>query len=198
MAFQQVAFTVDGERAAGQQHLGVPRHRRLGRVDRPDEEPQVEVGEGGEVLTARRQEDAPAQVRQQAGGLVEAADPVPQVARTRGPAGAAEDEQWRRGGRAGPHRMGGDAGREGVGGVDDGVDPVVAQPLCEPGRPAEPADAHLARGQRRRLDPPRERRHHPQPGRADEHARQPAGLAGPAQDEQRAEVRRQDRHRPSE
>ena len=51
----------------------------------------------------------------------------------------------------------GDRRRERVGGVDDGGDVVLAQPVPQPGGAAETADPHRANRQRRIGNPPGQR-----------------------------------------
>ena len=58
--------------------------------------------------------------------------------------------------RADRGRVGGDGGRKRMGGIDDGADLVVHQPLSQSHRAAKPADADLAHRQCRVGHPARQ------------------------------------------
>lgn len=66
VAAQQLRLAVEGERAAVEDHRHPGRDRRLGGVDRADQEPGLgEVGEGGQAHAARGEEDPFSQDRGQ-------------------------------------------------------------------------------------------------------------------------------------
>lgn len=181
---QEGRFGLHRERAARQQDFRVARHRRLGRFHRAYEVVQFGFpGEGRETQAARREEDAPAQGREQVGGFGEGRRRVPAVAGDGGPARAAQDDGRDTGGRRGPCRVLGDARGEGVCGVDDGVHVLGAQPLREALRPAEPSDAYVPVQGPRPGDAARERRGHAHAGAGRERRGQFTRLGGPAEDQ---------------
>ncbi len=130
-------------RVPGEQHFHVLGHRRLGGLHRTDEGSGVrEVGEGREAQAARGEEDTAAQGREERGGLGGAA----QCQRSSGPEvqpGWRIDHGRDSRGRGGARRVRRDGGGEGVGGVDHGVHPVLAQPPRQPVCPAEAPDADV-------------------------------------------------------
>ncbi len=173
---QQLAFVLQGEGAAGEQGFHPGRVRGLGGVHGAHEEPEVrQVGEVGEAHAAGGEEDAAAQGGEGRGGLVQGADPVPGVAPGRDPAGPAEGQQGNMGGGGGLCRVETDRAGERMGGVDERVHRVLAQPAGEALGASEPSDAHVPRRQPGRGDPAREGGRDPRRGRCARSGRRPAG-----------------------
>jgi len=83
-------------------------------------------------------------------------------------------------------RVRADAFGEGMGGVDDGFDPVLAQVPCETLGAAEAAYAYFADGEPRPCDASSERRDNAHFARSERFGELP-GFAGPAEDEDHEE-----------
>ncbi len=184
MGAEQLPFAVQGEGAAVQEGGHPGRVRGLGRVHRADEEPEVgEVGEVGEAHPARGEEDAGAEGGERGGGLVQGGDLVPRVAGSRHPAGPADGEQGNMGGGGGMGRTATDRVGERMGGVDERVHRVLAQPAGEALGAAEPSDAYLPGRQPGRGDPAGERGRHAQGRLRCQAGGQAAGLRRTAEDQ---------------
>src|SRR5690606_24858098 len=116
------------------------------------------------------------------GGVGQGRDAKPVVAVPLLPAGPPQRDQRHPRLPRRPRGRGAHPLRERVGGVDEPVDPVLAQPRGQPLRAAEPAHVHLPCGQPRRTDPPGQRRHHVHAPLAGEPGRQRPRPRGPAEE----------------
>lgn len=143
VSVQQSAFTGLVERATGGDDGGIWR-AKFGRrgVDAAD---QVVVrwggAERGEFLLADGEEDPAGRGADGGGGCCRGGNQGPAIGFGGVPGGAVDADEWDGRGGGGLGGVGGDLGGEGVGGVDHGIDRVVAEPGGEAGCAAEAADA---------------------------------------------------------
>ena len=179
MAVDQRELALERVRPAVEQDLAVRWQRRLGRVDAANQEPgRAQPGERREALPSRWSGRPGGRVRGSAAAAAAVSSTQCQSSparcvqpgrssRSRGTPAVAQAR--RRGAR--------DALREGVRGVDDGRDALLAQPARRALGSSEAAHAHLALRQSRRCDAARERRDHAR-AVSGERAGERAGLGG--------------------
>src|SRR5918996_3089543 len=149
MLAKQRDLGLDRERAAPAQPLR-PAERQASRgLDRADQEPQIQPGEGVEIPLPDGEEDAVAERRQPAGGFGEIGDLDPTIARLARP-GRSEQTQARHAHRlTGAFGMGADLDRERVSRIDQPVDAAYGEEFGQAVGAAEAAASHFAGRQNR-------------------------------------------------
>ena len=184
---QQRQLVLEPKRPARQHDLGCGEGvRRIGRLDRADQEPQaVEAGECRQLLPADGEEHASGRTAQRRDGLVPVRDRFPAVARDRLPCGARQPEQPRAHARAGFRRVPAHAHGKRMGRIDDRADVVVPQECGKAVDAAEPADPQLAGHRPRSRHAAGQRADDAQAGKADRGVCDGKSFARAAEDQQR-------------
>lgn len=145
---EQRRFVLDVERTPGEKLFRMlGQRRRFGRLDAAHEVAVLwRRPEGGDLLPAHRDEDAPWRGSESGGGPFHVGHLDPVVFGLAYPAGSAKPDKGYGSTSCGGSSVGRDARRERVRRVDENADLLLVEPATKAARSAETADAHRAAG----------------------------------------------------
>lgn len=147
VVLQHTDFVIQCKGAARGDVARIPYVQRwLHGVDAADEIIVPGCGfEGKKLLAAESQKYTPAFISERGNGLFDGVDVLPPVTRLLLPGGARKRDEWNVGQSCRCNRVGGNSRRIGMGGINQNIEALGADEICQPRRAAKPATAHRYR-----------------------------------------------------